>query len=175
MSEPKESDPNDNGVGQHPLAPDAAREQSAEYWGIKTSKSYDVGNGETLLLPHPEFLDDETQLAYDKLKLESESWDHDEVLERDALGQVVANPKTGDPVTRRIMLEPHRKTDADGKVQLVVNFNIQLCQIFWGADGYKKFKAAGGFANQVAVDLSELRIEFQKRARERLTANPKRP
>lgn len=156
----------------HPLRPDAARDQAAEYWGI-APKSYDVGKGETLVLPHPEFLTDEQQLAYDQLKLLSESWDHEEVLERDGIGQPVYNPKTGEPIIRRILKEPHREIDADGKPKLVENFNIQLCKIFWGAEGYAKFKAAGGFANQVGVDLAEMRTEFQKLARERLNAGPK--
>jgi hypothetical protein len=53
------------------------------------------------------------------------------------------------------------------------NFNIEVCKAIWGEEGYKKFKASGGSANQVAVDLREMQIEFQKLARERLKADPK--
>jgi hypothetical protein len=172
MSEP--NDNHDTKLQPHPLSPEAAREQAAEYWGIKTFKEYDVGNGEKLTLPHPEFLDDDQQLAHDQLKLDMESWDHEDELEHDALGQIVLHPKTGDAIIHRVLKSnPHRKTGEDGKVELK-NYNIELCKIFWGAEGYAKFKAAGGNANQVAVDLSELRIEFQKRARERLQSDPKR-
>lgn len=152
------------------LTPREALEQSAEYWGVDLFKEYDVGNGEVLQLCHPEYFDDETQASYDALMLEVEGWDHEEVPVYDAFGRPVTDAD-GAPKTVSQLKTPHRKTE-DGKA-VVRNFNIEMCKAIWGAASYKKFKAAGGSANQVAVDLREMQTEFQKLVRERLKADPK--
>lgn len=152
------------------VSPQEAREQAAASQGFLASKYYDVGNGEKLELPHPEFFDDDTQAKYDQLKLDSESWDHEEVERSNPLtGEIVIHPETGKPVVDRRLALPHRKSDEDGKPKLVENFNVQMCKILWGAAGYEKFKKAGGRANQIAVELQLM----QQRFRDRLDADPK--
>lgn len=149
--------------------PQQARDQASESFGFLASKFYNIGNGETLELPHPEYFDDDQQAAYDALQLEAESWDHDEVERANPLtGEVIVHPETGKPVKDRRMLVPHRKT-VDGVTHLVENYNVQLCKILWGADGYAKFRKAGGRANQVAVELRLMQTKFK----ERLSADPK--
>lgn len=152
------------------LSPRKALEQSAEYWGVDLFKEYDVGGGETLELYHPEYFDDDTQEAYDELMLEVETWEHEDIPVYDAFGRPVVDPD-GSPKTTSQLKTPHRKL-VDGKPSRR-NFNIEVCKAIWGEEGYKKFKASGGSANQVAVDLREMQIEFQKLARERLKADPK--
>lgn len=151
------------------LTPQQAREQAAESLGFLSSKFYDIGGGEKLELQHPEYFDDDVQAGYDKLKFDSESWDHEEVERSNPLtGEIVIHPETGKPVVDRRISTPHRKT-VGNKTELVENFNVQLCKVFWGAEGYAKFKKAGGRANQVAVDLKTMQIKFQ----ERVDADPK--
>lgn len=152
------------------LNPRKALEQSAEYWGVDLFKEYDVGDDEPLQLYHPEYFDDETQEAYDQLMLNVETWDHTDVPVYDALGRQVIDGD-GKPQTVSQLKTPHRQT-VNGK-PVRKNFNAELCKAIWGEEGYKKFQAAGGSANQVAVDLREMQIEFQKLARERLKADPK--
>lgn len=152
------------------LSPRKALEQSAEYWGVDLFKEYDVGGGEALQLYHPEYFDDDTQEAYDELMLEVESWDHEDVPLYDAFGRQVIDAD-GKPQTTSQLKTPHRKTVGGKPVRQ--NFNIEVCKALWGDDGYQKFKASGGSANQVAVDLREMQIEFQKLARARLQADPK--
>lgn len=153
-----------------PLSPQLAREQASESLGFLASRFYDVGNGETLELPHPEYFDDDQQAAYDQLKLDSESWVHEEYDRANPLtGEIIIHPETGKPVKDRRILLPHRELNGDGKPKLVENFNVQMCKTLWGNAGYKKFKAAGGRANQVAVDLKIMQLRFQ----ERLDSDPK--
>lgn len=151
------------------LTPRQALEQSAEYWGVELYKEYQV-DGEVLQLCHPEYFDDDTQAAYDSLMLEAESWDHEDVPVYDAFGRQVLD-QDGTPKTVSQLKTPHRKTDGDKTV--LKNFNVELCKAIWGKEGYGKFKAAGGSANQVAVDVREMQTEFQKLVRERLKADPK--
>jgi hypothetical protein len=152
------------------LSPRKALEQSTEYWGVDLFKEYDVGGGEALQLYHPEYFDDDTQEAYDDLMLEVETWDHEDVPVYDAFGRLVIDAD-GKPHTVNQLKTPHRKTVGGKPVRR--NFNIEVCKAIWGEEGYKKFTASGGSANQVAVDLREMQIEFQKLARERLKADPK--
>jgi hypothetical protein len=152
------------------LSPIKALEQSAEYWGVDLFKEYDVGDGDVLQLYHPEYFDDDTQEAYDELMLDVETWDHEDVPVYDALGRQVIDAD-GKPQTVSQLKTPHRKTV--GKMVQRKNFNVEVCKAVWGEEGYKKFRAAKGSANQVAVDLREMQIEFQKLARERLKADPK--
>jgi hypothetical protein len=151
------------------LTPRDALEQSAEYWGVDLFKEYQVGD-EVLQLVHPEYFDDDTQAAYDGLMLEAESWDHEDVQVYDAFGRPVVDAD-GKPKTVSQLKTPHRKTEGDATV--LKNFNVEMCKALWGARNYSKFKAAGGSANQVAVDLKEMQTEFQKLVRERLKADPK--
>jgi hypothetical protein len=149
--------------------PQQARDQASESFGFLASKLYDLGGGETLELPHPEFFDDDQQAAYDALQLESETWDHDEIERSNPLtGEIIVHPETGKPVVDRRLKVPHRKT-VDGATTLMENFNIRVCKILWGPAGYKKFKAAGGRANQVAVDLRMMQVNY----RARVDADPK--
>lgn len=168
MSSPEHD--NDAEQPERALSPAEAREQAAEAMGFLASKFYDVGNGEKLELPNPEFFDDDQQAAYDALKLESKSWDHEDIVARNPLtGEVIFDPKTGEPVVDHVMCQPNRKTDENGNVKLVENFNVQLCKILWGDAGYAKFKAAGGRANQVMVDLQLM----QRKLRARMRTDPK--
>jgi len=152
------------------VTPRRALEQSAEYWGVDLYREYDVGDDEPLQLYHPEYFDDDTQQAYDELMLEVESWEHEDVPVYDAFGRPVMDAD-GAPKTVSQLKTPHRKI-IDGKLVLQ-NFNVEMCKAMWGEEGYKRFKAAGGSANQVAVDLREMQVEFQKLMKERLKADPK--
>lgn len=151
-----------------PVTPKEARAQAAEAGGFLSSRFYKVDGG-VLELPHPEFFDDDLQAGYDALKFESESWDHEEIERANPLtGDIIVHPETGKPVVDRRLMQPHRKT-VGKKTELVENFNVQFCKLLWGDEDYARFKAAGGRANQVMVDLQLM----QRAYKERLAADPK--
>lgn len=124
-----------------------ARSQAAECLGFTVSENIVTAKGEVFEIPNPSLLDDDQQNRYDRLRLESETWDHHPDV-TDADGNVI---RTG------ALKDPHR---AKGK--LVESFEIQQAKAILG-DRYEAFKAAGGRASDISVIWWKMNKELAKR------------
>lgn len=128
-----------NTNGHTPLSPREARDQAARFLGMLASVEIEVKSGnstQTFEVPNPSLLDDVQQGRYDQLQLDLEDLDR---------GPDVTNGE-GKFVRKGPVLDPHRK---GGK--LVEAYNIRLCKVLFGAEGYKQFIAGGGRSNDVGA------------------------
>lgn len=146
-------------MSEEAKTPQQAREQAAEYLGFVAS-SYITAGGETFEIPNPGMLDDDQQERYDELQAELETYDHREVTARNPItNEVIVDPKTGEPVVDRVLINPHQ---IDGKL-VKPPYNVRLAIALFGEDGYKKFKAGGGRSSQIAVEWARMNRVMKER------------
>jgi hypothetical protein len=144
-----------------------AQEQADEVGGLARSAIIKAHKtGEEFVIPSVLLLDDDQLIAYEKLHFEVNQCDRlpDDVrpeqsfVSKDPNGTVVET-KTGAHTVRGDFIQPYQK---DG-VRMHPPYSIQLALIYWGEDGYAKFKAGGGRSAEIPTKLNELNLEITKR------------
>jgi hypothetical protein len=151
-----------------PINPEAARDQEAEFFGVKAGFDYALGGGEKWTLPNPSYMAPDMKARYlEHLRFMSEDVDFEEK----------PHPVTGKMT--KTQKWPIRK---DGKL---LNEDELLCVALMGTDveadraaylkdgtvpdTYKKFLAAGGVPGQVQSHWQMMNRQMQ----ERLMRDPK--
>lgn len=141
-------------------AEESAREQLAEYFGFVRSVTISAG-GEDFVIPNNSLLTEEQQERYDEVQAELRTLDHDTIVVRNAItNEVVVDPKTGEPLTERILLEPHTK---DGALVKPTYWSRVLRAIL-GNDDYARFIEKGGRSSQFRLVWSKMQREMLERA-----------
>lgn len=128
---------------------EAARAQAADYLGFVASERITAPSGEVFEIPNPSLLDDEQQARVDALDLETESWDHHDILNEDGSVKIA----DGGPLKL-----PNRKNG-----ELVENYNTQLAKALF-ADRFDAFKNAGGRSSDVGLIWGKMRRTLADRA-----------
>lgn len=158
-------DPIEQAKARRQVSPEQAREQAAEYLGFTASTEIVLESGEVFEIPNPGLLDDDQQERFEALQAELDTFDHDEVevpvveytVETRSDGSTYSEPKiVGHRTERTLLTNPHRK---DG-VPVKPPYNVRLAIALWGEDGYKRYKAGGGRANQIALEWTRMNREF---------------
>jgi len=167
-------DPIEEAKARRQVSPAEAREQAAEYLGFTASKEIVLETGEVFEIPNPGLLDDDQQERFEELQAELDTFDHEEVevpiieyvVEQRADGTSVTEPKVlGHRKERTLITNPHRK---DG-VPIKPPYNVRLAIALWGKEGYARYKAGGGRANQIALEWTRMNREFMAKG----VADPK--
>lgn len=141
-------------------AEEAAREQLAEFFGF-VSHAEIVAGGETFVITNPNLLSEEQQERYDEVQAELRTLDHETVVIRNAItNEVVMDPKTGEPLTDRVLIEPHTK---DGLLVKPTYWSRVLKAII-GEDAHKRFIKKGGRSSEFRLVWSKMNREMLERA-----------
>lgn len=123
-------------------------------------------SGKKFIVPSAVLLDDDQLIAYEKLHHELNQCDRDPDFESPQQRFVNKKPdgseivtETGSYTQRGGFVQPYQK---DG-VLIEPPYSIQLAIIFWGEDGYKRFKEGGGRSAEIPEKLRQLNAEMQER------------
>ena len=170
------NDPIDAAKAKRQVSPAEARAQAAEYLGFTASTEIVLDTGEVFEIPNPGLLDDDQQERFEELQAELDTFDHDEVevpvveytVETRADGTTYSEPKVvGHKRERTLLTNPHRKNGKPVKPP----YNVRLAIALWGKDGYERYKAGGGIANQIALEWTRMNREFMAKVKD----DPKQP
>lgn len=151
-----------------PQSVEAAKLQSAEYFGFTASTYVQVEGGKVFEIPNPGLMNDDQQERWEDLQFELEKCDRHpdtEVPERtftDEDGHVTTLPAA---TIKGDFMTPYR---INGEL-LKPPYNVRLAIALFGPEGYKEYKAGGGIANQIALEWARMNREYQ----ERIEADPK--
>jgi hypothetical protein len=141
-------------------AAEASRQQLAEYFGFAKSEVIPAG-GEDFEIPNPSLLSEEQQERYDDVQHELRKFAHETVVIRNAItNEVVVDPKTGEPLTDRVLIEPH-ETEAGDLVK--PPYWSRVLKAVIGDEDYKRFIAQGGRPNQFRLVWSKMQREMLER------------
>lgn len=151
--------PESNGV--QPKSFEEARRQACEYMGVVMSEILEAPNGEKFEIPNLSMLDDDQRMRYDQVKLDSESWDHHPESETEVRQQDGTTVKVKIPAELKM---PHRKTNTEGKPELVEHYDIQCVKAVLG-NRYAAFKKAGGHAAMVTMIWHAMNKKMGERQR----------
>lgn len=143
-----------------------AREQADEYTSfIRSGKVKAHKTGKEFTIPSLQLLDDDQQVAYNKLMHtlnQCDRWPDTEVPERTVKQTDPDGTVTETTIKRHTMtgdfISPYQK---DGEL-VEPPYNIAMAQILLG-DQYDQFKAGGGKSAEVVEELMRLRVETVKR------------
>jgi hypothetical protein len=142
-----------------PEAEEAGREQLAEYFGFAQHATITVG-GETFTVTNENLLSEEQQEALDEVQAELRTFDHETVVIRNAItNEVVIDPKTGEPLTERVLIEPHMK----GGELVKPNYWARRVKANLGEEAAKRYFELGGRSSEFRLTLSRMQREFMKR------------
>ena len=144
-------------------AAEKSREQLAEYFGFASTEVIPAG-GEDFVIPNPSLLSEEQQERYDEVQHELRKFAHETVVIRNAItNEVVVDPKTGEPLTSRVLIEPHE--DLEGNL-IKPPYWSRVLKAIIGDDDYKRFIAKGGRPNQFRLVWSKMQTEMLERQAE---------
>lgn len=137
-----------------------ARQQADHFEGFARSATVLAHKtNEEFTVPSVLLLDDDQLIAYEKLHHELNQCDHYPDTEQPAQRFVHKNPdgtevetEVGAHTQRGDFIQPYQK---DGAL-ITPPYSIQLAVIFWGEDGYQRFKAGGGRSAEIPDKLREL-------------------
>lgn len=142
-------------------AEEAARDQLAEYFGFASHDTITAG-GEKFVIPNPSLLDEDQQERYDEVQHQLRKFAHETIVIRNAItNEVVVDPKTGEPLTDRVLIEPHE--DADGNL-IKPPYWSRVLKAVIGGDEYARFVKQGGRPNQFRLVWSKMQREMLERA-----------
>lgn len=141
-----------------PVSVEEAQAQAAEYFGFTASSQIRVNTGEVFTIPNPGLMDDDQQERWEDLQFELESCDREDdiTVPEQTLPdgtKLAARTVKGD------FLTPYRK---NGEL-LKPPYNVRLAIALFGEEGYRKYKAGGGIANQIAMEWARMNREFEER------------
>lgn len=145
-----------------------AQEQADEFGGFARSATVVAHkSGEKFTVPSVVLLDDDQLVAYEKLHFELNRCDRWPDVESPQQRFINKNPdgtvvetEIGAHTQRGDFIQPYQK---DG-VLVEPPYSIQLATIYWGTEGYAKFKAGGGRSAEIPEKLRELNTQLQERA-----------
>lgn len=136
---------------KHPLKPEEARAQEAEFFGVTAGFDYDL-DGEKWTLPNPSYMDPEMKKRYRE---------HLRAMSEDLDTEKKPHPVTGKP-TESQKWPPRIKGELIDEDEL-------LCRALMGDDTYERFLKAGGVPGQVQSRWQYMNRKMQ----ERLMQDPK--
>ena len=140
-------------------AAEASRDQLAEYFGFAKTETIPAG-GENFVIPNNSLLSDEQQERYDAVQLELRTLDHETVVIRNSItNEVVVDPKTGEPLTERVLLEPHSK----GGVLVTPSYWSRVLKAVIGDEDHARFISKGGRSSQFRLVWSKMQREMLER------------
>lgn len=150
-----------------------AQEQADDIGGFARSATVVAHKtGEKFTVPSVLLLDDDQLVAYEALHHKLNQCDRYPDVETPRQRFVHKNPdgtevetEVGAHTLRGDFIQPYQK---DSEL-ITPPYSIQLALIFWGEDGYKRFKEGGGRSAEIPEALSEL----NKRLQERMTDDSK--
>lgn len=170
------TDPIDAAKAKRQVSPAEARAQAAEYLGFAESTEIVLDSGEVFEIPNPGLMDDDQQERFEELQAELDTFDHEEVevpvveytVETRTDGTTYSEPKVvGHKKERTLLTNPHRKNGKPVKPP----YNVRLAIALWGKEGYERYKAGGGRANQIALEWTRMNREFMAKVQ----SDPKQP
>lgn len=170
------TDPIDAAKAKRQVSPSEARAQAAEYLGFAESTEIVLDSGEVFEIPNPGLMDDDQQERFEELQAELDTFDHEEVevpvveytVETRTDGTTYSEPKVvGHKKERTLLTNPHRKNGKPVKPP----YNVRLAIALWGKEGYERYKAGGGRANQIALEWTRMNREFMQKVQ----SDPKQP
>jgi hypothetical protein len=132
----------------HPMKPEAARAQAADYLGFTAGIVFDLGNDESWMLPNPAFLDTEQRKRHRAHQRFMKSLDKETVEDPIIEGREVER-----------YVYPYQKDGED------VDDDVLLCKALMGDDIYDKFIAADGRPGQVAIHWAVMNRQMEVRTR----------
>lgn len=144
-----------------------AQEQADQFGGFARSATIVAPKSkEKFVVPSVLLLDDDQLTAYEKLHFDLNQCDRYPDVEQPRQKFVHKNPdgtevetEIGAHTQRGQFIQPYQK---DGEL-ITPPYSIQLAKIFWGEDGYAKFKAGGGRSAEIPQKLQELNEQVQER------------
>lgn len=144
-----------------------AQEQADEVGGLgRSAKVVAHKSGETFTVPSVLLLDDDQLVAYEELHHKLNQCDRYPDAKQPAQRFVHKNPdgtevetEIGEHTQRGGFIQPYQK---DGEL-ITPPYSIQLAVIFWGDDGYQRFKAGGGRSAEIPEKLGEINGATVKR------------
>lgn len=141
-----------------PKSVQEAKEQAADYFGFTASAFIQTSDGKVWEIPNPGLMDDDQAERWEDLQYELQSYDREDdlVIPEQKLenGQIIPERRIqGDLIT------PYRKNGE----RMRPSYNVRLAKVLFGEDGYAAYKAAGGIANQIALEWARMNQEYQKR------------
>jgi hypothetical protein len=141
-----------------PVSVEEAKAQAAEYFGFTASSHIRVSSGEVFEIPNPGLMDDDQQERWEELQFELEQCDRepDITVPEQTLPD---GTKLAARTVRGDLISPYRK---DGGL-LKPPYNVRLAKALFGEEGYAKYKAGGGIANQIAMEWARMNREFEER------------
>lgn len=144
-----------------------AQEQADEFGGFaRSAKVVARKTGEEFTVPSVILLDDDQLVAYEELHHKLNQCDRYHDTEQPLQRFVTKNPdgtevetEIGAHTIRGDFIQPYQK---DGEL-VKPPYSIQLAIIFWGQEGYDRFKAGGGRSAEIPEKLRELNAAMQER------------
>lgn len=141
-------------------ADEAARDQLAEYFSFAKSEIIPAG-GEDFEIVNPSLLSEEQQERYDVVQHELRKFAHETIVIRNAItNEVVVDPKTGDPLTERVLIEPHETVEGE---LVTPPYWSRVLKAVIGDEDYARFIAKGGRPNQFRLVWSKMQREMLER------------
>jgi hypothetical protein len=145
-----------------------AQEQADEFGGFARSATVVAHkSGEKFQVPSVILLDDDQLIAYEKLHFELNQCDRWPDVENPKQRFVNKNPdgsevetEIGAHTIRGDFIQPYQK---DGAL-VEPPYSIQLAILFWGAEGYQRFKKGGGRSAEIPEKLRELNSQIKERS-----------
>lgn len=153
-----------------PRQVEAAREQADEYASFAASGHVTAHkSGKKWDIPSLLLLDDDQLIEYQKLqhKLnQCDRWPDVEVprrqIKRTEADGAVFETNIDGHTERGDFIQPYQK----GGELISPPYEIQMALIFWGKDGYERFKAEGGRSSEIPLELRRMKRETDRRSTE---------
>lgn len=138
----------------------AADEQLAEYFGFATH-AYITAGDERFKVTNENLLSEEQQERLDQVQHDLRSFDHETIVIRNAItNEVVVDPRTGEPLTDRVLIEPHQK---DGEL-VKPGYWARRVRANLGDEAADRFFAKGGRSSEFRLVISKMQRELMERA-----------
>ena len=131
-----------------PMQPEAARDQAAEFLGVSSGVTFDLGKGQTWTLPNQAFMPPDMKRRY---------LEHLRFMNEDLDTETIADPITG-----------KRRKQSKWPLRLngtLIDEDELLCRALMGDEVYEQFLAAGGVSGQVRVHWNVMNLQMQDRVK----------
>lgn len=137
-----------NAADLKPMKPEEARAQSAEYLGIPVGIPYDIGGGDTWLLPAQAFMPPDMRKRYT------------EHLQQMVNGlDMESRPN---PISGVVTEQPVWPNQIDG---VLIDEAELLCRALMGDETYERFVNAGGVPGEIQIHWRVMDLKLQERQR----------
>lgn len=140
-----------------PMNPEAAREQEAEYFGVKTGYGYALAGGETWTLPFPRYLPPDMRMRY---------LEHLRAMTEDVDMQTAPHPVTGKTQKRPMFPLRMKSTATPQNPKGLIDEDALLCRALMGDATYEQFLAAGGVPGQIQARWQMMNRQMEERLKQ---------